>query len=88
MPKIEEDGKSWLRRAKLYKGDVEPYKERSTDVSSVFGNFRSLPMVKLVFVALNVSRNLFRLEEFKAILKLTLFLKTDLANHPDFFLNW
>ena len=24
---IEEDGKSWLRRPKLYKGVVEPYKE-------------------------------------------------------------
>ena len=28
MPKIEEDGKSWLRRPKLYKGVVEPYKKR------------------------------------------------------------
>ena len=28
MPKIEEDGKSWLRRPKLYKGVVEPYKEK------------------------------------------------------------
>ena len=27
MPKIEEDGKSWLRRPKLYKGVVEPYKK-------------------------------------------------------------
>jgi hypothetical protein len=25
LPKIEEDGKSWLRRPKLYKGLVEPY---------------------------------------------------------------
>ena len=28
MPKIEEDGKSWLRRSKLYKGVVEPYKKK------------------------------------------------------------
>ena len=28
MTKIEEDGKSWLRRPKLYKGVVEPYKEK------------------------------------------------------------
>ena len=28
MPKIEEDGKSWLRRPKLYKGVVEPYKKK------------------------------------------------------------
>ena len=27
MPKIEEDGKSWLRRPKFYKGVVEPYKK-------------------------------------------------------------
>ena len=28
MPKIEEDGKIWLRRPELYKEDVEPYKKR------------------------------------------------------------
>ena len=28
MPKIEGDGKSWLRRPKLYKGVVEPYKKK------------------------------------------------------------
>ena len=28
MPKIEEDGKRWLRRPKLYKGVVEPYKKK------------------------------------------------------------
>ena len=28
MPKIEEDGKSWLRRSKVYKGVVEPYKKK------------------------------------------------------------
>ena len=28
MPKIEEDGKSWLRRPKLYKAVVEPYKKK------------------------------------------------------------
>ena len=27
LPKIEEDGKSWLRSPKLYKGVVEPYKK-------------------------------------------------------------
>ena len=32
MPKIEEDGKSWLRRPKLYKRDVEPYKKKTFDV--------------------------------------------------------
>jgi hypothetical protein len=26
---IEEDGKSWLRRPKLYKGVVEPYKKKN-----------------------------------------------------------
>ena len=25
---LEEDGKSWLRRPKLYKGVVEPYKKK------------------------------------------------------------
>ena len=29
MPKIEEDGKSWLRRPKFYKGVVEPYKKKN-----------------------------------------------------------
>ena len=29
MPKIEEDGKSWLRRPKLYKGVVELYKKKN-----------------------------------------------------------
>jgi hypothetical protein len=29
LPKIEEDGKSWLRRPKLYKGVVEPYKKKN-----------------------------------------------------------
>ena len=29
MPKIEEDGKSWLRRPKLCKGVVEPYKKKT-----------------------------------------------------------
>jgi len=28
LPKIEEDGKSWLRTPKLYKGVVEPYKKK------------------------------------------------------------
>ena len=28
LSKIEEDGKSWLRRPKLYKGVVEPYKKK------------------------------------------------------------
>jgi len=28
LPKIEEDGKSWLRRPKLYKGVVEPCKKK------------------------------------------------------------
>jgi len=28
LPKIEEDGKSWLRRPKLYTGVVEPYKKK------------------------------------------------------------
>ena len=32
MPKIEEDGKSWLRRPKLYKGVVEPYKKKKKKV--------------------------------------------------------
>ena len=28
MPKIEEDGKSWLRKPNLYEGVVEPYKKK------------------------------------------------------------
>jgi len=28
LPKIEGDGKSWLRKPKLYKGVVEPYKKK------------------------------------------------------------
>ena len=28
MLKIEEDGKSWLRRPKFYKGVIEPYKKK------------------------------------------------------------
>jgi len=28
LPKIEEDGKSWLRRPKLYKRVVEPHKKK------------------------------------------------------------
>ena len=32
MPKIEEDGKSWLRRPKLYKGVVEPCKKKKYTV--------------------------------------------------------
>jgi hypothetical protein len=32
LPKIEEEGKSWLRRPKLYKGFVEPYKKKSLAV--------------------------------------------------------
>jgi hypothetical protein len=28
LPKIEEDGKSCLRRPKLYKGVVQPYKKK------------------------------------------------------------
>ena len=35
MPKIEEDGKSWLRRPKLYKGVVESYKKIYTLLSIV-----------------------------------------------------
>jgi len=29
LPKIEEDGKSWLRRPKLYKRVVEPHKKKA-----------------------------------------------------------
>ena len=32
MLKIEEDGKRWLRRPKLYKGVVEPYKKKKFSV--------------------------------------------------------
>ena len=28
LPKIDDDGKSWLRRPKLYKGVVETYKKK------------------------------------------------------------
>jgi len=31
LPKIEEGGKSWLRKPKLYKGVVEPYKKNRID---------------------------------------------------------
>jgi len=30
LPKIEENGKSWLRKTKLYKGVVEPYKKKNS----------------------------------------------------------
>ena len=33
MPKIEEDGKSWFRRPKLYKGVVELYKKKKKKIS-------------------------------------------------------
>jgi len=36
LPKIEEDGKSWLRRPKLYKGVVEPYKKKWSFISYLF----------------------------------------------------
>ena len=32
MPKIEEDGKSWLRRPKLYKRVVEQHKKKITQM--------------------------------------------------------
>ena len=34
LPKVEEDGKSWLRRLKLYKSVVEPCKENKEDVTA------------------------------------------------------
>jgi hypothetical protein len=30
LPKIEEDGKSWLRRPKLYKRVVQPHKKKKS----------------------------------------------------------
>ena len=39
MPKIEEDGKSWLRKPKLYKGVVEPYKKKSMNAKSQVSSF-------------------------------------------------
>ena len=32
MPKIEEDGKSWVTRPKLYKRVVEPHKKKNNSV--------------------------------------------------------
>ena len=40
MPKIEEDGKSWLRRPKLYKGVIESYKKKNS-VSIILVNLLS-----------------------------------------------
>jgi len=36
LPKIEEDGKSWLRRPELYKRVVEPHKKKKMNISSSF----------------------------------------------------
>ena len=36
MPKIEGDGKSWLRRPKFYKGVEEPYKKKIQLLSAAF----------------------------------------------------
>jgi hypothetical protein len=33
LPKLEEDGKNWLRRPKLYKRVVEPHKEKTIHCS-------------------------------------------------------
>ena len=41
MPKIEEDGKRWLRRPKLYKGVVEPYKKKKEVAESFHANGRT-----------------------------------------------
>ena len=38
LPKLEEDGKSWLRRPKLYKGVVELYKKKKKYVLTVRGS--------------------------------------------------
>jgi hypothetical protein len=38
LPKIEEDEKSWLRRPKLYKGVVEPYKIRRKYSVQIMGD--------------------------------------------------
>ena len=32
MPKIEEEGKSWFRKPKLYKRVVQPYKKSFLDI--------------------------------------------------------
>jgi len=32
LPKIEEDGGSWLRRPKLYKRVVEPHKKKRINI--------------------------------------------------------
>jgi len=55
LPNIEEDGKSWLRRPKLYKGVVEPYKKKKKIVFCVTNNcFWSLVFMKctlkLIFI--------------------------------------
>jgi len=41
LPKIEGDGKSWLRRPKLYKGVVEPYKKKKKKKRSSRGPLKS-----------------------------------------------
>jgi hypothetical protein len=38
LPKIEEDGKSWLRRPKLYKRVAEPHKKKKKNSSRYYHN--------------------------------------------------
>ena len=45
MPKIEEDGKSWLRRPKLYRGVVEPYKKKKQPLVHVMGRDDIYPVM-------------------------------------------
>jgi hypothetical protein len=41
LPKIEEDGKRWLRRPKLYKRVVEPHKRKNNCVHKRKSGYKS-----------------------------------------------
>jgi hypothetical protein len=42
LPRIEEDGGSWLRRPKLYKRVVEPYKKKKKKNLTATDNWKNL----------------------------------------------
>ena len=58
MPKIE-DGKSWLRRPKLYRGVVEPYKKKKKKKKKELYMFRTdllsiIRSLNTVFTAIGI----------------------------------
>jgi len=57
--KIEEDGKSWLRRPKLYKGVVDPYKKKKKTYLStlMYCNPLFMIVIQYGYLANNERRN-------------------------------